>query len=101
MCGGFLCRALNAALIRMEIIPDAPGTNTAGSTPPLQNLITLEIGIDFGRVGAHEFGHSFGLDHIKNSLGPDGKGGWNVLTTLASARVSTNRISVICTKLFE
>jgi len=62
-------------------IPDAPGTNTAGSTPPFQNLVMLEIGIDFGRVGAHEFGHSFGLDHIKNSLGPDGKGGWNVLTT--------------------
>lgn len=62
-------------------IPDAPGTNTAGSSPPLQNLVTLELRIDFGRVGAHEFGHSFGLDHIKNSLGPDGKGGWNVLTT--------------------
>lgn len=62
-------------------IPDAPGTNTAGTTPPLQNLVTLEVGIDFGRVGAHEFGHSFGLDHIKNSLGPNGKGGWNGLTT--------------------
>jgi len=62
-------------------IPDAPGTNTAGSAPPLQNLVTLEKGIDFGRVGAHEFGHSFGLGHIKDELGPDGKGGWTVLTT--------------------
>ena len=61
--------------------PDPPGINTVGDSPPLQNLITLEKGIDFGRVGAHEFGHSFGLDHIKNSLGPDGKGGLMVLTT--------------------
>jgi RHS repeat-associated protein len=62
-------------------VPDAPGTNTAGMAPPLQNLVTLELGVDFGRVGAHEFGHSFGLDHIKNSLGPNVSGGWDVLTT--------------------
>jgi hypothetical protein len=62
-------------------VPDAPGTNTVGTAVPLHKIVTLELSKDFGRVAAHEFGHSFGLDHIKNSPGPDGQGGWTMLTT--------------------
>jgi hypothetical protein len=61
-------------------VPDAPSTNTVGSAVPLHKIVTLELSKDFGRVAAHEFGHSFGLDHIKNSPGPNGQGGWTMLT---------------------
>lgn len=47
---------------------DPPGTNTAGFAQVGQNVVYIENGVEYSRIGTHELGHSAGLGHPKDEI---------------------------------